>query len=232
MNRKDLIITIPLINLGARCFEDLPDEILNELKLHKRRMKFKAGETLFKQGTFTSAIMLVIDGFVKEYMENDSGKNTNLRIATTGDFLSLSGVFFPGSYHFTAEALNDCTICVFENDYLRKLAGENASFGLRLMERFGRTESTYFSVLNSMLYKQMNGKIAKVLLYLSSFPEIDGASVYDFLSRKDIADFAIVTPENATRVIKSFEADGLIKLEDKRIIILDYLALEKIKELG
>ena len=221
-----------MINLGARCFEDLADEVLTELKDHKQQMKYNSGETLFKQGAFTSSVMFVLDGFVKEYMENGSGKKTNLRIATKGDFLSLSSLFVPGKYHFTAEALSECDICVFETGFLRGVVSENSLFALRLMEKFGRTESTYFSVLNSMLYKQMNGKMAQVILYLSSFEEKDGVSVYDFLSRKDIAEFAVVTPENATRVLKSFEADGLIRLEDKRIIVLDYLGLEKIKEIG
>ncbi|MDR2083667.1 MAG: Crp/Fnr family transcriptional regulator [Bacteroidales bacterium] len=232
MDRKELIASIPMINLGANCFEDLSDDILNELQFYKHQMKFKPGEILFKQGAYTSSAMFILKGYVKECMENGFGKNTNLRIATQGDFLSLSGLFYPGTYHFTAQALSDCTICVFDNEYLRKLASENTMFSFKLMGRFARTESRYFSVFNSMLYKQMNGKMAQVILYLSNFPENEGISVYNYLTRKDIAEFAVVTPENATRVIKGFEADGLIRLEDKKIIVLDALALEKIKELG
>ena len=52
------------------------------------------------------------------------------------------------------------------------------------------------------------------------------------MNRKDIAEFASVSTENAIRVLKSFETDGLIEIRDKEIHILNENALENIFQRG
>jgi CRP/FNR family transcriptional regulator len=77
----------------------------------------------------------------------------------------------------------------------------------------------------------MNGRMADTLLYLNSF-KTENVEIFQLLSRKDIADFAGVSTESAVKLLKTFEKDGYIVLNEKDIEILDSEALQKISKRG
>ena len=77
----------------------------------------------------------------------------------------------------------------------------------------------------------MNGRMADVLLYLNDFNS-ESEKVFTLLSRKEIADFAGISTESTVKILKSFEKDGVIKLEEKNIIILNHETLHKISKTG
>jgi len=56
------------------------------------------------------------------------------------------------------------------------------------------------------------------------------AEIFQLLSRKDLAEFAGIYTESTVKLIKAFERDGLIKLHEKDIILVNSEALmEKVK---
>ncbi|WP_321333579.1 Crp/Fnr family transcriptional regulator [uncultured Bacteroides sp.] len=231
MNKVELSLRFPVINLGATCFANLSDEKLCELEAHKRQITFQKGDIISKQGTFAPSVMFVLDGFVKEFIEGTAGKNTNLRIVGKGDFIALSGLFNNRVSNYSAMALSSVTLCLFDKEYLLKLIQENSDINFRLIHRYSELENSFFSLLHSHLYKQMNGKMARALLYLSSFNR-DGINIFQYMSRRDIAEFASISTENAIRVLKIFESDGLIEIKEKKISLLNREALEMIFEKG
>jgi CRP/FNR family transcriptional regulator len=77
----------------------------------------------------------------------------------------------------------------------------------------------------------MNGRMADVLLYLNSF-KTDFADIFELLGRKDIANFAGMTTENAVKILKSFEKDGLIELTNKDIVMKNFVDLKEISKRG
>lgn len=76
----------------------------------------------------------------------------------------------------------------------------------------------------------MNGRLAGALLYL--WNEQVNAEVFPYLSRKDIADFAGLSTESTVKLLKTFEKEGLISLEDKDIRLNDVAGLEQINLRG
>jgi CRP-like cAMP-binding protein len=69
------------------------------------------------------------------------------------------------------------------------------------------------------------------LLYINNlktlYPEI-----FQLLSRKDIADFAGISTESAVKLLKSFEKDELIKLNEKDILVVNHKTLLEISKKG
>jgi len=69
------------------------------------------------------------------------------------------------------------------------------------------------------------------LLYLnalkSSLP-----TIFQLMSRKDLADFAGISTESTVKLLKRFEKDGLVELQDKDILLLDIERLKEIQKRG
>lgn len=219
----------PVINKGAKCFSSLSPEELNELIKHKTQVTYRKGDMLLKQGAFSSGIMFVLEGFVKEFIEGPNSKRTSLRVVGSGDFLALSTLFSSDKMPYSIAAISDVTICLFDKDFILNLIKTNAQVGFQLVQRYSAMEQNFFTLLNDQIYKQMHGKVAGSLLYLTTF---DNGDLFDSLTRKDLAEFSSITAENLIRVLKSFEADGYIELKDKSVRICNVDALRKIYELG
>lgn len=231
MKDSNIRYQFPMLETGATCFASLPEEQLQQLIDNKQQLSFSKGDMLMKQGGLATTVMFVLKGLVKEYIEGPNGKSTNLRMLAPGDFLSLSGLFNNKRNNYSAIAVTNVRVCIIDGHFLSDLIKANSDFGMELIKRYSQTENHFFTLLSNHLYKQMNGKMADTLLYLSE-PEFLQEDVFQNLTRKDIAEFAAVTTENAIRVLKSFEGEGLIALNDKRIEILNRDALERISQFG
>jgi CRP/FNR family transcriptional regulator len=81
------------------------------------------------------------------------------------------------------------------------------------------------------MFRQMNGHLADTLLYLSS-GRFEGEDVISLLSRKEIAEFAGISTESAVKLLKTFEKEGIIRLEEKKVSILNRDLLREISKRG
>ncbi len=118
-----------------------------------------------------------------------------------------------------------------EKEAIKKVVQQNGQFAFNIVRRYCEHNAGLYDSIRSLMYKQMNGRIADALLYLSS-EEFISLDIFTYLSRKDIADFAGLSTESAVKLLKSFEKDGLISLDEKNIKILNKTALVEISKKG
>lgn len=220
-----------ICEIHAPCFQMLVPEEMELVKASKTQVLFRKGDSLTKQGAFASYILFVINGLCRQYIEGNGSKSYNLRIVQPGEFVGLSAVFTKNIFSYSTVALTDCYAFLIEKEAITKLVEHNGLFGLNIIKRYCEQNVSLFSTLQTILNKQMNGRIAEALLYLDSIRE-NHSDIFQLLSRKDIADFASISTESAVKLLKSFEKDGLIELHDKNIIIKDKRSLENISMRG
>ena len=215
----------------AACFRDLTPEELEQINRGKTELTYLAGENLFKQGAFSTHLLLITGGLVKVYLQTGRDKQLNLQLAQTGDFLGFASLFGETLHATSAVALTDTQICMIDKEQMRTLLLNNAQFAMRITSRNYRNERQLLTIIANMTYKQMRGKMASTLLYLSS-DHFSDRNLFQYLSRQDLANFASVATESAIKLLKEFERDGIIALQGKGIILLNRPELEKIERLG
>jgi len=220
-----------ICDIHAPCFQVLSQEEMLLVQESKTQVLFRKGDNLTKQGAFASYVLFIIKGLAKQYLEGEGTKNYNLRIVKPGEFIGLSAVFTKNTFNYSTLALTDCQVYLVEKDAIAKLVKQNGEFGFGIIKRYCELSADMFSTVNNLMYKQMNGRLADTLLYMEGikqeFPEI-----FQLLSRKDIADFAGISTESAVKLLKSFEADGLIRLNEKNIELLDTDAIAGVSKRG
>lgn len=220
-----------ICDIQAPCFQALSPEEVELVRASKTQILFRKGDNLTKQGTFASYVLFVIKGLAKQYIEGDGNKSYNLRIIQSGEFVGLSSVFAKNTFNYSSVALTDCQVFLVEKEAIAKVIRGNGTFGYDIVKRYIAQNDQLFDSLHKVLYRQMNGRMADTLLYIDTlkagYPEI-----FQLLSRKDLADFAALSTESAVKLLKSFEKDGLIELNEKDIVIKDYKEMEEIRLRG
>lgn len=220
-----------ICDIQAPCFQMLDIEEIELVRASKTQVLFRKGENLTKQGAFASYVLFILTGYVKQYVEGNGKYNHNLKIIKPGEFVGLSSVFGKNTFNYSAVALTDTQVYLIEKEALANVSKQNGQFAYNLIKRYCEQNSLLFESIRNLVYKQMNGRIADTLLYLS--PEnFDGEDITSMLTRKEIAEFANLTTESTVKILKSFEKDGLLRLDEKNITILDHDRLAEISKNG
>jgi CRP-like cAMP-binding protein len=220
-----------ICDIQAPCFRMLSTKESEIVRASKTQVLFRKDDNLTKQGAFASYVLFIISGFVKQYLEGDGIKSYNLRIIKPGEFIGLSSVFSGNTFTYSSVALTDCQVYLIEKDAIAKVAKENGDFGFQIIKRYCEQNTNLLGTVRSLMYKQMNGRLAETLLYIDTVRAIR-AEIFQLLSRKDLADFAGISTESTVKLLKIFEKDGLIELHEKDIKIINYDALDEISSKG
>jgi len=200
--------------------------------LHEKRYEviFNEGETIHKQGSSASHVLTVTSGYAKLYLE---GKHRNIIMEILGptDLFIAPGLFVDNRHHYTLKAITDVTACFLDFGYFRRMVSKNAAFAQRYIEIMNRKTIESYSKILELTQKQMPGRVAGSLLYLTDTVYKKQDINLD-LSRQDIADLSGLTKESSIRILKDFKDEGYISLEGQHLVINDRDSLRTISSNG
>lgn len=220
-----------ICDIQAPCFQMLTSEEVELVRTSKTQVLFRKDDHLTKQGAFASYILFVINGFAKQYLEGEGTKNFNLTIIKPGEFVGLSSVFSGNTFNYSSVAITDCQVFLIEKETVAKVIKQNGMFGFNIIKRYCEQNTNLLGTIRTLMYKQMNGRMADTLLYIAAIQK-EKSEIFQLLSRKDLADFAGIAMESAVKLLKTFEKEGLIELREKDIKILKEDALIEISRRG
>jgi CRP/FNR family transcriptional regulator, polysaccharide utilization system transcription regulator len=212
-------------------FSLLNNDELQLVDAHKIHVNFKSGETIKKQGTFMSHVLSVNSGLAKLYIEGIEGRSAILRIVKPVSFIGGPGIYFDQRHHFTITALLDSSVCFIDIQVFKDILKGNQSFAEEFLKDFSRDVLTVYNRLINLTQKQMPGRMADALLYLHDviFQQLKFPMI---LSRSELADLSAMSRESAVKVLRDFHKEGLIRISDHELEILDEEALRKISRIG
>ncbi len=209
----------------------LNEEELEMIQASKVTVRFKKGETIRKQGTIMSHVLSLNSGMAKLYLEGLEDRNTILRIVKPTSFIGGPGIYLDQRHHFTVTALMDTTICFIDTQVFKKIISRNTSFYEEFMKDFSRNILSVYNRLIQLTQKQMPGRMADALLYLVE--EIFESKRFEMIiSRQDLAELSGMSRDSAVKVLRGFQNEGIIRITDHEMEILDHEALIKISRIG
>ena len=113
-------------------------------------------------------MIYIRSGLVRVYLQNGHHKKINLSIAKSGEFLAFSSLFGQETYTYSAVALKDSEICMIDKEGLKQLLYNNNEFAMRITSGYQIHENHLLNIIASISHQQMRGKLATVLLYLTT----------------------------------------------------------------
>ena len=134
-------------------------------------------------------------------------------------------------HHYTVTALIDSCACFIDVEIFKQIIQTNKEFEEGFIKDLSiNTLSTYNRLIN-LTQKQMPGRMADVLIYLSE--EIFTNRKFKmFLSKNDMAELGGMSKDNVGRVLNSFKSEGLLDISDNIIEILNMDSLSVISRIG
>jgi CRP/FNR family transcriptional regulator, polysaccharide utilization system transcription regulator len=208
--------------------------LVEELELvqqNRINVVFKAGETIRKQGTYMSHVLSVNCGLAKLYLEGIEHRNAILRLVKPTNFIGGPGIYLDMMHHYTVTALIESAVCFIDIHVFKQIINQNKLFAEEFMKDFSRNTLSVYNRLIYLTQKQMPGRMADTLLYL--FNEIFDSHRFPMLvSKQDLADLSAMSKDSALKVLREFQNEGIIRITEHDMELLDPEALKKISKIG
>lgn len=217
-----------ICEIDAPSFKLLNSHQIELIRSSKTQVIFHKGENLTKQGTFSSYILFLINGLVKKHIEETNDRYINISIHTENEMIGLSSLFQQKKYTYSTIALKETQAYLIEASSLQAIIKENAAFAYEIIQQYCKENAHIFKVLQQQSFKQMYARLASSLLYLNQFSE---QNIFSLLTRKEIAAFAGLSTESTIKLLKEFEQEGIIRLNEKNIELLDFDRLSKFSQM-
>lgn len=212
-------------------FEDLTNAELEKISKLMVPKKFMKGEVLFMEGDEGNSMYIIKSGNVKILNISEDGKEKIFSIFTEGDFLGEMALIDKENRSATAEAMEDVvTYVIYKNDFLEMLKG-NFTLVMKIMQTLSERIRVMNKKVEILTFKDIDVRFADVLLELiEKYGIVSGKRIIVELqlTHKDIANMLGVTRETMTRLISKMKKDGIIDIEDKKIIVLNQKKLKEI----
>jgi CRP-like cAMP-binding protein len=212
-------------------FRFLSAKELDLIELNKTTVVFKPGETIRKQGTVMTHVISLNSGLAKLYLEGIGQRNAILRLVKPTNFIGGPGVYLDLMHHYTVTALIESSVCFIDIQVFKNIIKQNDSFAEEFMKDFSQNTLSVYRRLINLTQKQMPGRMADTLLYLST--EIYQCNKFPMMvSKQDLADLSAMSKDSAVKVLREFQNEGMIRITDHEMELFNTEALKKISKIG
>jgi len=221
INTLDDIASSPL-------FQGLPKEDHEELATVVENRIFNQGELIFSEGDEGIAFYVVLSGRVKIFKLSMDGKEQILHILGPGEPVGEVAVFAGKSFPANAVALEDSRLFYFPMTAFVELIQKNPSIALNMLSILSQRLRRFTSMIENLSLKEVPGRLAAYLLYLSESHQSADKLTLD-ISRRQLSDLLGTIPETLSRILTKMSKAGLVKTEGRHgIRILDREGLEEL----
>ena len=206
------------------------DELMRVDELVAARRPVKRGGALFHSGEKFSSLYAIRTGFFKTCVITEDGRDQVTGFQMAGEIIGLDGIV-NDQHTCNAIALEDAEVCVMPFDRIEEISREVSALQHhvhKIMSREIVREHGIMLLLGSMRAEE---RLAAFLLNLVQRLEARGFSRSELvlrMTREEIGSYLGMKLETVSRTFSKFADEGLIKVSQRNISILDSDALKHI----
>lgn len=203
----------------VRIFSALSYEQLAEIAAQSIRRDYAPGQVLFLDGEECEGMFVVAEGTVRLFKTAPSGREMLLTMEKAPASIAEIPVFDGGVYPASAAAVTSATVYLIPRRDFEALCRSHPDVALKVLAVVGKRLRTLVSTLHQITFGSVRQRLAQSL---SDLAEQKGASPFDLPeTREQLAVRLGTVREVLSRNLSRFQAQGLIRIENRRIWIDD-----------
>jgi CRP/FNR family transcriptional regulator, anaerobic regulatory protein len=200
-------------------FPAFEPDLLREINEHASIKEIKAGATLMKTGQYFRHTMLVINGLVKVYREDDEGDEYFMYYLQPGQACALSMICATRqqSSELMGKAITDTTILTVPLEYMDKWMSKYKTWYYFVLESYRSRFEELLQTIDHIAFRNMDERL---LYYLKLEQKTTGSNILT-INNTEIAQELNSSREVISRLMKKLADNGNIRLlKNQQIEIL------------
>lgn len=216
--------TIPL-------FSELTDEQLIEISKNTVHKTYSKNEIIFLEDDYYRGFYVILKGSVKIYKLTSGGKESVVHIAKPHTIFADIPLFDGINYPVNAKTLEACSMVFFPKQVFIDFIKNNPEVSLKMLAAYAKRLKALMAQIEDLSTKEVSSRFIKYIIReikksgTASLPE---PFIKLKVPKSTIASYIGTTIETLSRTLNKLQKDNIIRLQDKRIIVIDPEALEKL----
>ncbi len=218
--------TCPIRHLSI--FANLRPQRLDNIPFRPLISRYRAGETIYRQGDRADALFTVRSGIVKITKSMANGRSHILYLETGGALLGWDS-FLEDHYSQSAIAVSDVEVCHLPEPDLNRLRRNDLELDNAILQRWVTSLRRAESRMLDLSTRKGSEKLAALLLEWCA-DAAPGTWVDLPLTRGELGEMLGLTVETISRFLADWRKRGIISEQQRKIRIDDHPALEAIAD--
>jgi CRP/FNR family cyclic AMP-dependent transcriptional regulator len=209
-------------------FADLSERELSFLAERAVPHHAEAGQIIFSEAEPCDGLYVVESGAVKVFKTSPGGREQVLTIEGAGGSIAELPVFDGGDYPASAAALAHSSLLFVSKRDFQALCLEHPEVALKVLKVVGARLRRLVGIIEELSFTTVRHRLAALLLRLAKIRGKRTARGVEFTlkgSHQELAAHIGTVRELVSRNLSRLQAEGLLKLEAKTVVIPDLDAL-------
>jgi len=208
----------------------LSDCSLEQLTTNHLELKLKKGDSIIKQGTYSTNVIFLRTGLAKIHLAGPYSEQI-VKLVNAPTYLGLPTTFGSNINQYSVTAVSEVEVCFIDFEVFQNILDENKEFTHEIIREFCKNELESFRRCANRTQKQIRGNMADALLEFSN--NIFKTETFNLpLSQAEFANLVDTSRESVSRVLTEFDKDGIIRITGKQVEILNKKSLQLISQNG
>lgn len=224
---------MPLIQRLAHYIPLLPDEIAILRDLQSDTSKVRRNRHIVREGVRYDSSFVLVEGFVIRSRMVPNGSRQVINIGIPGDLLDFPGSFLESAM-YSVTSLTDVVLSSISHVQLLSLWKSCPSLASKIFWSFSSDAALIIEHLVDVGRRSALERIAHFLLEFHARLRIigwaDDVSFPMLLTQEILGDVLGLSMPHVNRTLRQLREDGLITIEDQRVVIMDREALDTLAD--
>ena len=208
----------------------LSEVSLDQLTSNHLELKLKKGDSIIKQGTYSTNVIFLRTGLAKIHLAGPYNEQI-VKLVNAPSYLGLPTTFGSKINQYSVTAVSDAEVCFIDLEVFQSILDENKEFTRELIQVFCKNELESFHRCANRTQKLIRGNMADAILEFSDNIYKSDTFILP-LSQAEFANLVDTSRESVSRVLAEFDKDGIVKITGKQVEILDKARLQLISQNG
>ena len=217
--------------LQTYLFQDLSPAEVEGLARAATARRLARAEHAVRIGDRADEVWIIVSGRFKEYRIDPAGNEYVNELMGPGQVFGEPGIFSSERNRVVnVVALEHSTALTIQRDELFKFLITHPPALLRLLEGLASDARTPLPAATTMAYSSLSERVIAKLLQLAKWDEAskNDGTVELHLSQSLLASMVGATREKVNRALAPLVDDGLVRLEYRRMLLLDVESLRRL----
>ena len=203
-------------------FSELEPSDTSLLTERTHTRKYPANSILINEGDETDSLYVVLEGEVKVYASDESGKEVILNILGPGEYFGELSLVDDQPRSASVMTLKPTTAMIISKQNFKQCLSENEQLAFNLIRNLTKQVRSLTDNVKSLALMDVYGRVARTLLELAH--DVDGKQIVEQkLTHQDIANMVGASREMVSRILKDLSRGGYITTTKKSITINEKL---------
>jgi len=199
-------------------FAELAPADIQLIASHGVARRYPKGSVLINEGDESDSLYVILEGKVRVYLSDDSGKEVILRTQGSGEYFGELAIIDSAPRSASVITVETTRVSLVTRAGFEQCMREHEDLALQLIRSLATRVRSLTENVRNLALLDVYGRVARTLLSLAR--DQDGEQVISQrLTHQELANMVGASREMVSRIMKDLTEGGYIVIQDRRIHI-------------